>query len=163
MTQVVPLQHVRLVTDLAVCHTGRMFQFGDVVRLLRNRAGWGIREFAEVSGVGVTTLTDIEAGRGNQTRNVLMRTVKPFKLPLSKVLELAEALESASVNVLGIQAAADFAYFVGMTELHDALDEIAVAVVNSSSEAGRAPKRVAQRSPGHVGRARKIHDRRKSG
>ncbi|MGU3293137.1 helix-turn-helix domain-containing protein [Williamsia sp. M5A3_1d] len=64
---------------------------GERVRLLRGRAGLSLSELARRSGVGKSSLSDLEAGRRNPTIETLYALCTPLGVPMT-------ALTAASIR-----------------------------------------------------------------
>ena len=62
---------------------------GDVIRKLRNAAGWTLPELAERAGVSFTAIHEIEIGITKQpTRGVLTKVAAVFGLKYTELLDL---------------------------------------------------------------------------
>jgi transcriptional regulator with XRE-family HTH domain len=74
--EVVYLERISVDTALSVGQTIAVFHLGDVVRKLRKNKKWTLDDLVEKSGVSKSIISDLEQGKGNQTRKTLNRIAK---------------------------------------------------------------------------------------
>jgi transcriptional regulator with XRE-family HTH domain len=75
-------------------------EIGQRIRRLRREAGWSLRECADRSGVGASTVSSLERGQSMPSVGSLHRLGRAFGLTLERLLELDDSVDSDAAMVV---------------------------------------------------------------
>lgn len=71
---------------------------GDKVRNYRKAIGLSLREFSELSGVGRTTISEIENNKSNPSMETIEKIAKALNVPISNLLDEKDDFISKSAE-----------------------------------------------------------------